>query len=121
MIAQQPAAGIALLHDSDDMSMYRIACDCGDSDHAATMWIEVNNDKECQAVELTFCVHTYTPTWKKGFSRIKAAWDILFKGCSEHEHCLILNKQSAFNLANVINTKVKELDKIINNSILEKS
>lgn len=110
MIKQQPAQGIALMHDFGDALMYHIECDCSAPEHAVKMWIGVTSDKEIKEVEVTFYVHTQTPIWKKGFSRIQAAWDILFKGYHEHEHCLILNEQSALNLASAIDNRVKELN-----------
>ena len=111
MKAQVPAAGIALLHTHDNSASYHIECDCSATEHSAKMWIEVNNDKEIEQIEVSFYVNTWTPFWETGFSRIKTAWNVLIKGTHQQEHCLLLSKQSAFNLANIINVKVKELDK----------
>jgi hypothetical protein len=109
---QTPAQGIMLDRDYDDGSKsYTIACDCHDGDHQVHMWIELNGDKDTKDVEMTFYVNTTTPFWKEGFSRIKAAWDILVYGYREDHHSLILNKQAALNVASTINTVVKELEK----------
>lgn len=109
MKAQSPASGIMLDADFVDSKSYTIACDCRDGDHQVHMWIELEGYSDTKEVELTFYVNTTTPFWQPGFSRIKAAWDILTKGYREDQHTLILNKQAALNVASTINTVVKEL------------
>lgn len=109
MTTQTPAQGIMLDRDYGDSKSYTIACDCHDGDHQVHMWIELNSDKDTQDVELTFYVNTTTPFWKEGFSRIRAAWNILIYGYREDQHSLILNKQAALNVASTINTVVEEL------------
>lgn len=110
MKSQKPAEGIALLHTCTNSANYHIECDCGEPDHSAKMWIEVNNDKEIEQIEVSFYVNTWTPFWELGFSRIKTAWNVLINGTHQQEHCLLLSKQSALNLATVIGTKIKELE-----------
>lgn len=92
-----------------DATSYHINCDCGSEDHAVNMWIEVNNDKETQDVEVGFYVETWTPFWESGFNRIKTAWNVLVYGVNRQEHHLILNRQAALNLAKVLETNVEEL------------
>jgi hypothetical protein len=106
---QTPAQGIMLDRDHGNAKSYTIACDCHDTDHQVHMWIELNGDKDVKDVELTFYVNTTTPFWKPGFSRVKAAWDILVNGYREDQHSLILNQQAALNVANTITTVIKEL------------
>ncbi len=109
---QTPAQGIMLDRDYGDGSKsYTIACDCHDGNHQVHMWIELAGEEDTKDVEMTFYVNTTTPFWKEGFSRVKAAWDILTKGYREDQHTLILNKQAALNVASTINTVVKELEK----------
>jgi hypothetical protein len=109
MKAQTPAAGIMFDADYGKSKAYTIACDCHDGDHQVHMWIELNGDKDTQDIEMTFYVNTTTPLWKPGFSRIKAAWDILIHGYREDQHSLILGKQAALNVANTITTVIEEL------------
>lgn len=111
MKTQTPAAGIMFDADYGDSKTYTIACECHDSNHQVHMWIELNSDSDAKDVEMTFYVNTTTPFWTKGFSRIKAAWDMLFKGYREDQHTLILNKQAALNIAATINQVVRELEK----------
>ena len=104
-IMQKPAKGI--MFNSDNY--YTIACDCGHKDHQVEMWIEIAGEKEIQSVEITFFINTTTPFWKKGFSRVKAAWDILFNGYREDHHTLILRKEAAENVASAISEAVKNI------------
>ena len=110
MIPQTPAQGIMLTGKYDDSQSYRINCECTDLSHTVDMWIEVQGDKDVNCVTLEFYVITQTPYWKKGFNRVKAAWDVLTKGYHESENHLILNKQAAVNLSTTISTAVKELE-----------
>jgi hypothetical protein len=111
-MTQIPAQGIMLDRDYGDGSKsYTIACDCHDGDHQVHMWIELAGEEDTKDVEMTFYVNTTTPFWKEGFSRVRAAWNILFKGYREDQHTLILNKQAALNVASTINRVVKELEK----------
>jgi hypothetical protein len=109
MKAQTPAKGIMIDADYGNSKSYTIACDCQDGDHQVHMWIELADDEDNKDVELTFYVNTTTPFWKEGFSRVKAAWDILIHGYREDQHTLILNKQAALNVASTINKVVEEL------------
>lgn len=110
MKTQVPAQGISLDRDFGDAKIFNIECDCTDDRHSVKMWIELNGDSDTKDVEMIFYVNTTTPFWTEGFSRIKAAWNILFKGYREDHHTLILNKQAALNVASTINTVVKELE-----------
>ena len=108
MNSQAPATGIALTHEFDKAASYHVECDCSDSEHAVKMWIDVDNADEY--INVSFYVNTWTPFWETGFNRIKTAWKVLTTGSHQQQHCMILNKQSALNLAAVINSKINELE-----------
>lgn len=108
----EPLKGIMLDNDYKDAKVYTIACDCHDGDHQVHMWIELDGDKDCQDVNMTFYINTTTPFWKEGFSRVKAAWDILVHGYREDQHTLILNKEAALNVANTIKKTIKDLQTV---------
>lgn len=110
MNTQIPAHGIMLDSNYGDSKAYTIACDCHDGDHQVHMWIELVGDKDCQDVNMIFYVNTTTPFWKQGFSRVRAAWDILVHGYREDQHTLLLSKQAALNVADTITQVVKELE-----------
>ena len=112
MIGQSPAQGIMINNEYKDSTSYTIACSCYETDHQVHMWIDVDGDALCKDVNLTFYVNTTTPFWKKGFSRIKAAWDILVNGYREDHHTLILNRASALNMAYAISETISKLDKV---------
>lgn len=112
MKAQQPARGIAVIGEYPNAKNYHIECDCGSADHSVKMWIEINKDQDIPDVELSFYVTTWTENfWENWPARLQAVWDILFKGVHKQEHHMLLDKQSAFNLARTIERTVRELDK----------
>jgi hypothetical protein len=110
MKSQQPASGILLTHQFDNATSYHIECDCSESDHAVKMWIELESDHELDLITLKFYVNTWTPFWETGFNRIKTAWKVLTTGSHQQQHCLLLSKQSAINLASTISTNVNKLE-----------
>lgn len=110
MTTQIPAQGIMLDSVYDDSKSYTIACDCHDGNHQVHMWIELDSDQDINLVNMTFYVNTTTPFWKQGFSRVRAAWDILVHGYREDQHTLLLSKQAALNVADTITQVVKELE-----------
>jgi hypothetical protein len=107
---QTPAQGIMLDADFGSCQAYTIACDCHDGNHQVHMWIELEGDSDNKDVNMTFYVNTTTPFWTKGFSRIRAAWEILVRGYREDQHTLILNRRAAVNVANTITTVIAELE-----------
>lgn len=109
MKSQDAAEGIMLVKDYGNARNYHIECDCGSPDHAAKMWIEVDSDVETQSVEVSFYVTTWTPFWDKNFSRIRAAYEVLFKGVHRQEHHMILSKQAALNLTKALESGVNQL------------
>ena len=112
MKAQKPAQGIMLQHDFGDSKNFKVECDCSGNDHAVYMWIEVQRDADVPDVEISFYVTTWTKEfWKNWPARLRAVYDILFKGVHKQEHHMLLNKQSAINFAHAITDTVKELEK----------
>ena len=110
MNSQLPAVGILLSCQFDNAACYHIECDCSDSEHAVKMWIESESDHEVNLITLKFYINTWTPFWESGFNRIKTAWKVLTTGFHQQQHCMILSKQSALNLASTISTKVNEIE-----------
>jgi hypothetical protein len=109
MKAQKPAKGILQTGDWPDAKSFMINCDCTDPDHSADMWIEVNHDADIETVDVIFYVKTTNEYWREGYSRIKAAWNILTKGVHIQSNTLLLDKQSAINFAEAIKRTVKDL------------
>jgi hypothetical protein len=111
MKAQKPAQGISVEADFSDAKVFNVECDCHSDDHAAKMWIEVQRDKDIPDVEVSFYVTTWTPLWSSWSQRLKAVYDILFKGVHKQEHHMLLNQQSALNFAEAIKQTIKEMEK----------
>lgn len=110
--AQTPAQGISLDNDWGNAKTFNVECDCSADDHAVKMWIEVQRDKDIPDVEVSFYVTTWTREfWKDWPARLRAVYDILFKGVHKQEHHMLLNKQSAVNFAAAILDTVKEMEK----------
>lgn len=113
--AQTPAQGILLQGDYGNSKNFKVECDCSSEDHAVYMWIELNEtDPYFQEIDVSFYVRTWTPLWEDGikgiYNRVKAAFEILFKGVHKQEHHMLLNKQSALNFAETIKKTVEELE-----------
>jgi hypothetical protein len=109
---QRPAQGISLDKDFGDAKVFNVECDCSSDDHAVKMWIEVQRDQDIPDVEVSFYVTTWTKNfWNNWPARIRAVYDILFKGVHKQEHHMLLNKQSALNFAEAIKDTIDDLDK----------
>lgn len=108
---QKPAEGISLEKDFGDAKVFNVECDCTSDDHAVKMWIEVQRDRDIPDVEVSFYVTTWTPLWEGFGARLRAVYDILFKGVNKQEHHILLNKQSALNFSYAILNTVKEMEK----------
>lgn len=112
MKPQRPAQGISIDQEWNDAVVYNIECDCGSDDHSIKMWIEVNRDADIPDVEVSFYVETHTEnTWASWPNRLRAIRDIVFKGTHKQEHHMLLNRQSAVNLAAAITETVKRMEK----------
>lgn len=112
MKPQTPAEGLMLQKDWGKAKSYTIACECGDHDHNAHMWIEVSLEQDVQDVTdvtLTFYVQTTNSFWDK--NRWEQMWEILTKGYTKNEATVILSKQGALNLSTVIRNSVNDLSK----------
>jgi hypothetical protein len=109
--AQTPAQGISLSGDYGNSKNFRVDCDCGSDDHSARMWIEVNKEQDYSEVEVSFYVTTWTPLWSGWGAKLRAVYEILFKGVHKQEHHMLLKKQSGINFAHAILDTVKEMEK----------
>lgn len=107
--AQEPAEGVSCTGVWDDASSFRVGCSCSDPNHDVNMWIEVNHDSDLGEVEVGFYVEGTSPHWNPGWSRVRAAWQILTRGYHRSEHHLLLKPQAALNVAEAIEKNVKAL------------
>ena len=106
---ESPANQIAMLKRFDNgtyvAEYYRIVCECSDIEHDADMWIEVDTEED--SVSLAFFVTPCIPK-RTLWLRIKSAWSMLLTGTTMPQQAeLLLNKQGAANLAEVIKKAAK--------------
>jgi len=106
MKAQKPAQGIAKVNDFGDSIWYHVECECQYPDHCHT--IEVEADHEMKDVTVNVYTEVSTPFWSR--SRWKMIWEILTKGYSSHEACIILSKQATLNYAAALKSAIKEIE-----------
>lgn len=112
MKAQTPAQGISIDHEYDEAKVFNVECECTADDHAVKMWIEVQRDRACPEIEVSFYVVTWTREfWKDWPARLRAVWNILVHGVHRQEHHMILTSQAAVNFAAAIQNTVMDLEK----------
>jgi hypothetical protein len=107
---QTPALGIMRTAQYDDADVYRVACSCGDHNHDVLAWIEAREETDLREIEVTFFLHGRSPSWKEGWSRWRAIWDLLWHGHHESENTLLLDRQAALNLSSAIRASVDRLE-----------
>jgi len=110
MKAQEPAEGISATGIWNDARSFRINCECTDENHSVDAWLEINKEKDLPSIELAFYVNTWTPYFANWGERLRAVFDILFKGVHRQQHTLLLTKQAAINVANAITSSVQLLE-----------
>ena len=108
---QEPALGIMRLEHYDDADVYRVACSCGDYTHDITAWVEVKSDSDIDEVEATFFVEGQSPTWRSGWRRWRAIWDLLVHGRHCTEHTLLMSAEAAENFARALQHSAERLAK----------
>jgi hypothetical protein len=104
-----PAKMIMKTGEWTDADAYRVACECHDSDHDVTVWIESESDPEVQEITLTFYKELDTPWWESGFNRFREAWRILVHGRSRFSGTIILKQDVAQNLIRTIQRSIDRL------------
>jgi len=103
MIAEEPAKGILLVNDWGSSKMYKAVCECGNDDCTHTIDVEADNE-----VNVTIYTRTRTNFWSK--TRWRHIWTLLTKGYTDFETTIVMDKQTAFNYANVLKSAVKDVE-----------
>jgi len=83
----------------DGDSMWRVACECGDSDHDVVLWFEADREIKSVTLNLSMQVGVY-PKWREGFGawledkveRVKFAAKVLFTGYATVQGDVILDE-----------------------------
>lgn len=131
MIPQTPAEGILINHDYGNAKHYTVACDCTDSDHEHTIWIEADET----GVTVMTCTKQSTNDWseavKKSYNidnwylqrfdwfwkglinsliiKLKLTYEIWFRGYVEYQAALIMSEQSALNYAETLKKAINDV------------
>jgi hypothetical protein len=130
-MAQEPAEGISKYKESkgrtSTMKWYNIPCECG-CDTSSTLMIDLD---EHNMISATFCSTTKTKHWferwyrdsddnavlafiksvyNDWYNRLAICWGALVHGYMQTESCVMLTKQQTLNVANTLNTVVKEYE-----------
>lgn len=114
MKAETAAKGIMKTGDWPDAKSYRVQCTCTSADHDVDAWIEVKRDFEdanIADIEVVFYVNSCTPYFQNFWERLKTVAEVLFRGVSKRQHCILLDRQSALNLTYAIKQTVESLEK----------
>lgn len=104
MKAQKPAEGILKQHDWGKSKVYQVICDCGQSDHTHTVWVEAD---DCN-VSVQIYVDVKSPSWS--MNRFKQIWTLLTTGYLRHETVLSMSNQQALNYAETLKSAIKDVE-----------
>jgi hypothetical protein len=106
MKSQTPAQGVLLVKDWGTSKMYKAVCECGSDDCTHTIDIEA----EDTGIVVTIYTTTRTNFWSK--SRWYHIWQLLTKGYTDFETCIMMNKQVALNYASVLQSAIEDVDEL---------
>jgi hypothetical protein len=101
---ESPATGILIKNNWGDAKMYKVTCECGQSDHDHEVFVESD--------ETGVTVTTYT-TGKTDFwsrTRWHHIWTLLTRGYIKYESSLIMNRQQAMNYATILHHAVEDVE-----------
>lgn len=103
MNPQIPAQGILKQNDWGDSKVYQIICNCGQTDHSHTVWVE--------AEDTGITVTTYTKQKSKWWelNRFQTIWTLLTRGYVEYEASIIMTEQQALNYADTLKSAIKDV------------
>jgi hypothetical protein len=104
MKAQMPAEGILKTNEWGDSKVYRVVCECTDSQHDHNVWIEADDHE----ISVTIYATVKSNFWSK--SRWYHIWLLLSKGYVDTETTLIMRKQSALNYAETLKSAIEDVE-----------
>ena len=101
---EAPATGVLIKNNWGDTKMYKVTCECGQSDHDHEVFVESD--------ETGVTVTTYTTGKTNWWSRTQwyHIWTLLTRGYIKYESSLILNRQQAMNYATILQDAVNDVE-----------
>jgi hypothetical protein len=131
MKAQLPAEGILKTHDWGDSKVYKVVCDCGQSDHEHNVWVEAD---EC-GVNVNIYTTVKTDCWSEELKpkydidniwlqevewylkglynslarKLKLTKSIWSKGYVDFETTISMNEQAALNYSTTLKNAIADV------------
>jgi hypothetical protein len=103
MKPQTPAEGILTTHEWGDAKVYKIICDCGQSDHDHNVWVEAD---EC-GVSVNIYATVKSNFWSK--TRWNHIWQLLTKGYVDLETTISMTEQTALNYSSTLQNAIEDV------------
>lgn len=116
MKAEKPAQGVLQVNDWGTSKMYKAVCECGNDDCTHTIDIEAEDHG---SIIVTIYTKTRTNFWSK--TRWHHIWQLLTKGYTDYETCIVMNKQVALNYASVLQSAVNDVEELRKNNVKNKN
>ena len=104
MIYQTPAEGILKTNEWGDSRVYRVVCECTDSEHDHNVWVEADDHE----ISVTIYTTVKSNFWSK--TRWYHIWSLLTKGYVDTETTLIMRKQGALNYAEALKSAILDVE-----------
>ena len=109
MKVQIPAEGILKTNEWGDSKVYRVVCECTDSQHDHNVWVEADDHE----ISVTIYATVKSNFWSK--TRWYHIWSLLSKGYVDTETTLIMRKQGALNYAETLKSAIEDVEAFHNN------
>ncbi len=131
MKAQTPAEGILKTNDWGDSRVYKVVCECGQSDHEHNVWVEsdsgsvnvniyttVKTNASDESIKPNYNIDSiwlqeFDLFWKSLYNglvrRVKLTKSIWIKGYVDYETTISMTEQQAFNYAETLKSAVKDV------------
>jgi hypothetical protein len=103
MKVQIPAEGILKTNEWGDSKVYRVVCECTDSQHDHNVWVEADDHE----ISVTIYATVKSNFWSK--TRWYHIWSLLSKGYVDTETTLIMRKQGALNYAETLKSAIEDV------------
>ena len=104
MTPQIPAEGILKTNEWGDSKVYRVVCECTDSQHDHNVWVEADDHE----ISVTIYATVKSNFWSK--TRWYHIWSLLTKGYVDTETTLIMRKQGALNYAETLKLAIDDVE-----------
>ena len=101
---QIPAEGILKHNDWGDSKVYRVTCECGNSECDHNVWVEADDT----GVEVTIYTTSRTNFWSQ--TRWYHIWTLLTKGYIDTQSTICLKRQGALNYAETLKSAIIDVE-----------